>query len=157
MGNLAGVLPPEMHVREITRAAGEAWQTQWRPINERTPPEGGWDWPDIWTDRKRHNTELFHAAVWFGGRLSGLALGVPNKTAVVLEGVEGDPNSDNPAKGLVLLTILEAATCYAQITGRQEIWLKEPANERLVSLYVDGYGFELVTDKARKPYCRKRV
>ncbi|WP_267361482.1 MULTISPECIES: hypothetical protein [unclassified Methylobacterium] len=144
-------------MREITRAAGEAWQKQWRPNNERTPPEGGWDWPDIWTDRKRHHTELFHAAVWFGDRLCGLALGVPNRTAVVLEGVEGDPNSDNPAKGLVLLTVLEAATCYAQITGRQEIWLKEPANERLVSHYVDAYGFELVTDKAHKPYCRKRV
>lgn len=155
--NLGGVLPHGLIVREITRAATEAWRQQWQPINRREPPEGGWDWPEIWTDRKRHHSEVFHAAVWAGDRLCGLGLGVPNNTAVVIEGVEGDPNSDNPAKGLVLLMILEAATCYAQLTGRREVWAREPANERLVGLYVEGFKFELVTGKGHKPYCRKRV
>jgi hypothetical protein len=101
---------------------------------------------------------LFHCAVWADTqRLAGLALGVPNSTAVVLEGVENDPAPGNPLKGRVLLMILEAAACYAQLTGRKEIWALEPANERLVDLYVTGYGFDLVTGKGHKPYCRKRV
>ncbi|MGX7707277.1 hypothetical protein [Methylobacterium sp. Gmos1] len=156
--NLAAILPPESVVEPITGVTLSAWELQWRPVSTRRPPEGGWDWPSIWTDRRRRHKELFHCAVWTGGdRLVGLALGVPNKTAVVLEGVEGDPRGDNPASGLVLIAIIEAAACYARLTNRSEIWAREPSNQRLVDLYVERFTFEPVSRKGYPFYCRKRL
>lgn len=156
--NLTAILPSGSIVQPITGVAMSAWTLQWRPESTRQPPEGGWDWPSIWIDRRRHHTELFHCAVWTGGdRLVGLALGVPNRTAVVLEGVEGDPRGNNPAAGLVLTAIIEAAACYARVTSRREIWAKEPSNQRLVDLYVERFRFEPVSRKGYPFYCRLRL
>lgn len=145
-----------LSVREISGKADEAWAEQWAGT-DRTPPNGGWDWP--------HNRKAYqhHGAlkVAFWGKdetiLCGLMLARLNNTACVVEFIEGSPNPEHPLKGSVIDLALEVAAQYAREMGRAELWVMEPANEHLIGLYVTGYGFEFVRPRKGSPFCRKVV
>lgn len=74
-----------------------------------------------------------------------------------MHAVEGNPNPANPLKGKVLPLVLETAACYAQCTGREDVWLLAPASEQLINLYTSQYGFTLVKPRKGVPYCRRKV
>ncbi len=80
-----------------------------------------------------------------------------NNTACVIEMFEGSPNPHHSIKGMVPLVALEAASLYAQSTGRREVWLPSPANAMVLQYFLTGYGFELITPKKGVPFCRKEV
>jgi hypothetical protein len=146
-------------VREMSLRAIHAWSEQWAPHNQRTPPNGGWDWNGIRSSpRFAREVNVFKIAVW--GKddlLAGLSIGLSNRTAVCLEAVEAYPLLRPPMKGIILPVVLDCAAAYAQLTGRREIWLLEPAGDELINLYTSVYEFELVTPRRGKRYCRKEV
>jgi hypothetical protein len=139
---------------EMTWTAIEAWKSQWTGVRSRDEPDGGWDWESIRTLFRR-DPKRFEVAVWSHDKLCGLAVGTLNKTATVVEVLEGHPDPTHPLRGEVLLIVLQAATTYAQRTGRPEVWLMEPA-EGLIHLY-EKLGFSLETPKRGKRYCRRKV
>lgn len=136
----------------------EAWKQQWYPnLGARTPPEGGWDWPERYRAYKNH-LDRFEVAIWSDhDRLSGLAIGKTNSHCVRVEILEGYPRPDCPLRGQALLIILQAATCYAQLLGKRYLCLMEPANAELERLYEDVYGFQMARPKKERPYCWREV
>lgn len=151
---LSGSLKAEATLRPLSRSIIESWKLQW-VANVRQPPNGGWDWEQAYHICADQPSRV-GVAIFVGDRLCGLALVRLNSTAVVVELIEGDPREDCPLKGQVLLTILQAATCYGQKAGREELWLSEPF-EGMLPFYLGVYGFSLVTPPSGKPYCRRRI
>lgn len=157
--SLGGVIRSPFRLTEFSAKMEEAWRQQWLPILDRTPPNGGWDWPEVRTHYRRHIDRL-EVAIWsLDDRLYGAAVGKTNKTAVVVEALEGDPRNDCPLKGQLLLIFLQAATCYAQTLGRSQLWLMEPASKELEDLYVSGFGFAIERPKGKnqRPFCWREV
>jgi hypothetical protein len=154
--SLHGVTPYEFRLTELSQLTDVAWASQWVPYNQRQPPDGGWDWPKIRRTYKPREPARFQVAIWTETILGGMAIGYLNNTATVIEAVEGSPAPGCPLKGAILLIALQAATFYAQCTGRVELWLMEPA-AALLTLYTNGYGFSLETPSRGRPYCRRRI
>ncbi len=138
---LIGVVSAPYIISDITVSAVETWEAQWVPINNRKPPDGGWDWKTIRREHNRNKSSRFRFAIWSDEVLCGLATGYLNNTAVVIEAVECHPSDTHPLKGDVMLIVLEASAMYAQGTGRGELWLKDPVEE-LITFY-RGFGFTL--------------
>lgn len=142
---------------EITADVIDAWENQWKPVTTRKPPNGGWDWGKK-CEALSSEPKRFEIAVWNEGRrLSGLAIGKTNRTAVRIDLLEGDPRDDSPLKGKVLAIVLEAAANYAQILKRSQVWVMRPANERLTTLYRDVYGFVVEHSRSGGVYCWRSV
>lgn len=157
--SLGGIIKSPFRLSEFTQKMEECWRQQWLPCLDRTPPNGGWDWPEVRTHYRRH-IDRFEVAIWsLDDKLYGLAIGKTNQTAVVIEALEGDPRKDCPLKGQLLLIFLQAATCYAQALNRPQLWLMEPANRDLEDRYVSDYGFvvEHPRGKHQRPYCWREV
>lgn len=152
--SLSGSLKAEVILRPLSRSIIESWKLQW-VANIRQPPNGGWDWEQAY-NMCGDEPSRFGVAIFVGERLCGLALLRLNNTAVVVELIERDPRDDCPLKGQVLLTTLQAATCYGQKAGREELWLCEPV-EGMLPIYLEVYGFSLETPPSGKPYCRRRI
>lgn len=156
---LHGKIDAPFSLSEMSLRSDRAWSEQWvshPSYEERSPPNGGWDWP-LWRHNYINNLDRFELAVWSGDRLAGLALGTLTKQAHRLLVAEGDPRPENPARGQLLLIILQAATLYAQRTGRKQLHLVEPANQALTKLYTSVYGFTLVKVRGEAPYCMREV
>jgi hypothetical protein len=156
IGSLRGVTPSEFHISELSQDTDVAWTSQWVPHNTRQPPEGGWHWPKIRRTYRPRTPSRFQIAIWHDDRLCGVSVGYLNNTATVIDAVEGSPAPDCPLKGAILLIVLQAATFYAQGTGRAELWLMEPA-PGLLTLYTRDYGFSLETPHRGRPYCCRRI
>lgn len=154
ISTLADTVSADFNLSGLTNRAVEAWSAQW-VNNNRQPPNGGWDWAEI-RNNYRSKIDKFEAAVWSDQTLSGLSIGCVNHTAVMVDAIEGHPSPSNPLKGQVLLIVLQAATCYAQALGREELWLMEPAGG-LIPLYTETYGFSLEKTRQGTPYCRRRI
>lgn len=144
-------------IREMSGKIDDAWHTQWTAAKLRTPPDGGWDWP---YKRKHYDyVSALKVAMWADDEtvLCGLMLARLNNTACVVDMLEGNPDPRHPLKGRVAFLGLDIAARYAQLNGRRELWINDPANDRLIELYVSGYDFEHVKPKGRPPYCRRAL
>lgn len=95
-------------------------------------------------------------AVWSGARLSSLSLATTSGNAVHIRYLEGDPRPDCPLIGRRALIALEACAGYAQARGKAELRV-HPLNDKLKSLYVGVYKFEVATPHKAEPYLFKRV
>jgi hypothetical protein len=80
-----------------------------------------------------------------------------NQTAVKIEYIESSPSGNHPLRNRVLLLGVDVAIRYADGTGREQLWLIEPANERLTRLYVEVYGFESAITQQGTRICRREV
>jgi hypothetical protein len=52
---------------------------------------------------------------------------------------------------------LEMSSMYAQAMGRRDVWVPRPANDMLFWFLVNEYGFEPVSTKRGKTFCRRGV
>ncbi len=154
--SLKEYLPSSMSLTPGSEKSDGAWRSQWRPISNRIPPNGGWDWPSCRLAGSKDPTQLC-AAMWCQSELCGLLLVRLNNTACRIEAVEGSPKPNHSLRGLVLLIALEMASMYAQSQGRREVWLCKPANDMLLWYIVNDYCFELVSPKTGPAFCRKQV
>jgi hypothetical protein len=137
----------------MDRGAGQKWQETWP--SQRSPPEGGWDWPAI-NERTGHKTDEFCVAIWHDDTtLCGLFLLKVDGNAVRLLAVEGNPDDNHPLKGSVVLIGIDIAERLADVMNREEIWLVEPA-DGLLELYVNELKFELHEANGKR-VCKRRV
>jgi hypothetical protein len=149
-------LPSDAVLKFMSMETDVAWYAQWRPYSKRVPPEGGWDWPELRTHFGKDPKSLC-LSMWAQKELCGLMIARLNQTACAVERIEGSPVSNHPFRNRVLLVGLDVAARYAQGSGREEVWLIEPANDKLIRIYVEVYGFELVTTKQGQRICRRKV
>lgn len=152
---LRSLVGSEADMRPIDATALAAWQSQWHPFNDRFPPDGGWDWPQVF-ERYRREVKRFDVSVWHADRLCGLSIGKFASTAVQLDVIEGAPTPDHPLKGNILPLILEATANAAQLSGRREIKLMEPT-KGMIERYITTFGFRLEVPRGGKTYCVRSV
>jgi len=147
-------LQPSVTIRLMDSGAAAKWGETWS--SDRTPPEGGWDWPAI-SDGCRGKTDDFCIAIWHGGTtLCGVFLLAVRGIAVQLRAVEGNPDENHPLKGSVIAIGIDVAERFAGLLRRQEIWLVEPA-DGLIDLYVETFGYELAESDDGRRICKRRV
>jgi hypothetical protein len=151
-------LPWSFSLTSGSQKSDEAWRSQWQPISNRAPPNGGWAWPSSRLACNR-DPARFCAAMWCQGEseLCGLLLARLNNTACLVEMVEGSPNPNHTLRGMVIPMALELSSMYAQAMGRREVWVPRPANDMLFWFLLNDYGFELVSTKRGSAFCRKEV
>ena len=146
----SAVLIPEFGIAfELTgwnAAAHAAYHAQWGSPN--------FDWEEIF--RRFSDPARLDLAIWAAGRLCALGLATPTETSLKLVFLEGDSRPDCPLKGLRIPIFLDVAANYAQDRGKTElrVW---PLNDNLAELYLEAYGFSLVTVGPGAPYWVRRV
>jgi hypothetical protein len=152
---LSEYLPAELKVKQFRDEAEYAWHRQWKPISDRKPPHGGWDWASLRLDYRNDPTTLA-VAIWLENALLGLLLGRLNNTAARIDYLEGTPDLNQPLRGKVILLAIEVGARYAQKAGRAELWLTEPVPA--VREYAKRvFGFEYVEQQGKTPFCRRKV
>lgn len=111
----------------------EADKWQWGSA-EKTPI---WEWTRMYRDYHSHTgVKRFDTALFAQGKLCALCYGVPSRGKLILKlhALSRAPR-DNPLAGKILSIMLFAANAYARLIGAKEMWLCEPMNESLVTLY----------------------
>ena len=110
-------------------------------VNNRLPPNGGWDWGS-WVShyRSRHH-KRFEAAIWFGSTLCGLCLGKTSEknVHVRLEVLEGSTDKNHPLKGRVAYIALTAIELYGYSCGSEEVRIIDPVDGAIASYRKLGY------------------
>nr|WP_281720027.1 hypothetical protein [Nitrosomonas nitrosa] len=145
--SLSSFLEVDFHLREWSRKALEAIDHQWGSSE--------FDWGEI--ARRYREPGIAHIAIWSpDDRLSGVFMATIHAKSVKLQWLEGDPRVDCPLKGKRALVALEMISNYAQLLGRPEICL-DRVEDDVIPLYVEGYGFTLVTPNKGSPYLKKAV
>jgi hypothetical protein len=148
--NLVSVVGVNFHVTGWSNDARHALATQW---NQRGDDD--WDWSEIF--RRHNDPDRLDMAIWSPeARLSALSLGLTRSNYVEIRFLEGDRRRDCPLKGSRALIAIQCAAAYAQARGRAELRV-QPTNERLKSLYMDIYGFELATPRRGEAYYVRKV
>jgi hypothetical protein len=141
-------------IRQMDRSAIAKWQETWP--SQRSPPEGGWDWPAI-HDLSRRKTDEYCVAIWHENTtLCGLFLLIVDGNSIRVKAIEGNPDDNHPLKGFVVAIGIDVAERLADALGRKEIWLVEPA-DGLIELYVNVMGFELHEVGNGGRVCKRRV
>jgi hypothetical protein len=145
--NLEPILGRKFHLSAWSGKSREALADQW-------PAPNPWDWNEIF--RRHNDPDRLDAVIWAGERLAGLALMLTTSQYVEIRFLQGDPRVDCPLKGRRSLIIVECAACYAQARGRPELRV-QPVSDRLKTLYIEKYLFELATPRRGGAYYHKRV
>jgi hypothetical protein len=141
-------------VRLMDRAGGIKWEESWS--SQRTPPEGGWDWPLI-SEASKSKADEFCIAIWHDTTiLCGVFHLLVRGNSIQLLAVEGNPDENHPLKGSVSAIGVDVAERFADLLGRSEIWLVEPV-DGLLDLYVNGLGFEFHENEGGRRICKRRV
>jgi hypothetical protein len=120
----------------------------WSARESNPDKQPSWSWQSMY-DNYNHDRALkrFDVAVYCGNTLCALCYGIPTKRKLILKLhlLQRMP-SPNPLSGNTLNIVLYAAKVYAKILGSLELWICEPMNERLVTLYKKDYGFTEVRE-----------
>ncbi|MCK3783068.1 hypothetical protein KEM44_23295 [Sinorhizobium meliloti] len=146
VANLEPHLQIKFQITEWSHRSFDAIANQWKNTE--------FDWSEI--RRRFREPDQFEFAIWQGERLCGIGLALTTGQSVKVKFVEGDPRLDCPLKGRRMLVALEAIANYAQARGKKDIIL-EPLNEKLVDLYENTFGFDVVRPRTGAVYCRKKV
>ncbi|MBP0020703.1 MAG: hypothetical protein J7647_24500 [Cyanobacteria bacterium SBLK] len=154
-------LQKNIRLTEIDEVALNAWEQDWKPINQREPPNGGWNWKDFQANNdKKFKTRYFNMAIWEREQLCGLSLGHISRdsTHVWIDLIEGSPFESHPLKGYILKIIIVTSTEYARVMKRKFLKLAEPVSG-LIEKYTQQYGFEYVNRGffKKRPICQKEV
>jgi len=131
-------------MRLMDGVSDRAWRDQWEPMNDRTPPNGGWNWPNErrWCEK---NAKRMGIALWHQDSLCALAVAVTNKNAVNLRLVEGSPIERHPLRGDVLLAVTLLFEVYQLELGLSQMKIIAPA-PALIPKYV-ALGYELASSR----------
>jgi hypothetical protein len=152
-GEFSELLDAPITICSMNRDAAAKWQETWP--SQRTPPEGGWDWP-AFQDMSNRKVDEFCVAIWHGDTtLCGLFLLIVDGNSVRIKAIEGNPDDNHPLKGYVVAIGIDVAERLADAMERPEVWLVEPA-DGLIDLYVNELKFELHEIDGKR-VCKRRV
>lgn len=158
----AGRIQQPVRLTRIDYAALKTWSKTWEPINEREPPNGGWDWlyKRNYFYKKYSERLRFEVAIWNDNELCGLSLGrvTRDDSNNSIHYAEGSPRTGHPLTGHILDIILLTGIEYAKLLGKKNIRLVYPV-ENLIKVYEKRYKFKCLKKKGLfgSPYCEKEV
>jgi hypothetical protein len=135
-------------LREISLSTLDEWRDWARSESDQ------FDWEEI--HRKYNEPDAIKFGIWVDDQLCGLVLGTTSGQSIKARFIEGSPNPHCPLKGRRILIALEALALYGQLRGKRELIL-EPINQKLISLYENDYGFEVIRPLKGEPFCRKGI
>jgi hypothetical protein len=134
-------------------SAVAAFNAQWRPINDRSPPLGGWDWEQIFLQRRGSHKE-FCVTIWDDDTtLCGISLISMGSGAVAVEAFEGNPDEGHPLRGHIMPIFIDLAGHLAAKLNL-DLLLIDPA-PYLIDIYEREYGFQ-VERVGSRTRCRRR-
>jgi hypothetical protein len=155
LGRLPDAVSGSFELRPINAWAIRAWERSWVPHQPGPHSVGNWAWPNL-VERFRRKADAFHLAVWASGDLCALAIGRTNRRtqATEVHYVEASPVPGRP-RG-VLVPVLEFADSWTRAMGLRQVRLVDPV-PGVRRLYVETFGFVLVTPPRGTPYCWRDV
>lgn len=123
-------------LREISykdAVAADKWASQWD--DEVKVP--CWEWVRMYHDyHSNTGIKRFDTALYAHGKLCALCYGLPSRRKLILKlHAIGRLPHNNPLEGKVLTIMLFAADAYARILDAEELWICNPMNSQLVSIY----------------------
>lgn len=120
-------------IRYIDAVEADKWATQWDEV-EKIP---SWEWVKMYHDyHSNTGVKRFDTALYAQGKLCAVCYGMPSRKKLILKlHAIGRLPYNNPLEGKVLAIMLYAADSYARILDSEELWICNPMNSRLVSLY----------------------
>ena len=143
----------QCEVTNWSLAAREAYEKQWPPM-PREPL--GWEWQELFR-RNTNRMDHLDVVLWGpNGVLCGLGIADTTETSVFAHVFEGSPDKMCPLKGHRIGIYLETVAAFGQALGKKELKI-QPLNSILAELYVDTYGFELVTTPKGQQYYRREI
>jgi hypothetical protein len=156
--SLREYLPSSFSLTPASKKSDQAWDSQWRALSTRKPPNGGWNWPSCRSTYGRDTSSML-AAMWCRNEteLCGFVLLRMNSTACRIAMVEGSPDPHHSIRGMVLPVAVELASMYAQKTGRRDVWVSGPINAMVLQYLMNAYDFEAVSPKNGFAFCRREV
>ncbi|MGZ4953597.1 MAG: hypothetical protein ACXV8Q_00675 [Methylobacter sp.] len=154
----SSALKKEVKVTCINPDALTAWQQSWDSVNQRTPPDGGWDWQyKLYEASKKYSKRLVSIAVWSDNScLCGLAICSKSRgnRVLSLHYLEGSPVEQHPLSGYVFQIIDSTLQEYGYLINANDIRIMQPV-DNLISHY-NFYGY-ILNKKTLfgRPYCVK--
>ncbi len=89
-------LEKQIQITRITPIVLRTWTETWKTINNREPPNGGWNWIDKnKMFEKKYHKYLLDIAIWESNQLCGMALCTRSKgnDNLSIHYIEGSPNN----------------------------------------------------------------
>jgi hypothetical protein len=137
-------LTKQIQITRITPIALRTWTETWKTINNREPPNGGWNWIDKSKifDRKYHKY-LLDIAIWESNQLCGMALCTRSKgnDNLSIHYIEGSPNKKHPLQGYIFTIVETICMEYGILKSINAIRIIEPV-DNLIEFYFS-YGYNL--------------
>ena len=125
-------LQKKIRITKIDPNALNSWKETWKEVNDRKPPNGGWDWAYKTSEaRKKYTKYLIGIAVWDeGNSLCGLALCSKSKGNEVLSihYIEGAPDKNHSLKGYVFKIINTILLEYGCLIKANKIRIMQPVD-----------------------------
>lgn len=142
-------------ITSITPRALQAYAAAWAGRGHWTG-DGGWPW-DVIARPYLKKPRAFHAALWEGDVLCGLAVGTVSrgKERITLRFMQSSPHAAHPLRGRVTLLMFEAATAYGEVLGSKQLILRDPL-DGAVSIY-RRLGFEIAGNRRGVVYLARKL
>ena len=150
-----GLATPATRITPIDRAALRAYERSWT-VHRHWTGEGGWPW-DLLVKRYLKKPRAFHAALWEGDELCGLAVGAVSrgKQQITLHYMESSPKRDHPLRRRVRTLLFEAVLAYGRFLRTGNVFLRNPLPGAL-PLYLES-GFEIAGKRKGLLYLRRTL
>jgi len=150
---------PELSLTGIDDRAAAAWSANWRDTHP--SGDGGWDWDQL-ARKFLRRPSAFHLAVWYEGRLCGLAVGRMSRRrrsavrhTVSIHYMEREPGSGHPLSGTISVLVFTAAEQYGKRLGASRLRLMDPLPGLL--RYYSQLGFTIASLPGNRIYCERRI
>jgi hypothetical protein len=150
-----GLATPATRIAPIDAGALEACRNTWSTRQHWTG-DGGWPW-DLVVRPFLKKPRAFHAALWGGEDLCGLAVGKVSRgrERITLRFMQSSPSSTHPLRGRVTFLMFEAATAYGQALGSRYLILRNPLPGAL-PIYLR-FGFEFAETRRGIVYLSRKL
>jgi hypothetical protein len=139
----------------ISPAAIQSYRESWLGRRHWTG-DGGWPW-DLIVRPFLKKPRAFHAALWEGEELCGLAVGKVSrgKRRITLQFLQSSPSPTHPLRGRVTFLMFEAATAYGEVLGSRYLLLRNPLPGAL-PIYLR-FGFEFAETRQGIVYLSRKL
>lgn len=129
----------ELEIVRISEVVLEKWKESWETVNNRLPPNGGWDWAYKVNDFKnsfKPKLILDIAILDKNKKLCGLALcrKSKNNEHIVIHFIEGSPEKNHSLRGRIFDIVDAVCLQYADILKMKKIIIFDPV-EGLIEFY----------------------
>ena len=125
---ISEILEKKIRLTSVNRNAIKYWEDQWEELNTRSPPNGGWNWRDIFYSQNKPITRRYSLAILCEDILCGMAIGYSSKggSHVRVDFIEGSPDDAHPLRGKILEIIVNVSMDYTRLIEKKKLIIADP-------------------------------